>query len=113
MGNAAEKAFAQCALLRDENKLLFEQNNDAKSRVAAKSTVVGKAKVMSYEDIVEAQKLRDAKDASAESRARQSSKRKGRPSTTAAAKVLHEDQPEGAEREIKASGLVEYSIIQF
>ena len=55
LGNAAEKAFAQCALLHDENKLLFEQNNEAKSRVAAKSTVVGKAKVMSYEDIVNAQ----------------------------------------------------------
>jgi len=63
LGTAAKRAFAECALLLDENRLLFEQNNEARSRISAKSTVVGKAKVMSYEDIVEAQKKRDAKDA--------------------------------------------------
>ena len=113
LGNAAEKAFAQCALLHDENKLLFEQNNEAKSRVAAKSTVVGKAKVMSYEDIVNAQRKRDAKKASTGSRSGQTGKRRGRPPTTKAAEKSRNSEPEDGVREIKTSGLVEYSIMQF
>lgn len=32
LANAAQKAFAECALLLDENRLLFEQNNESKSR---------------------------------------------------------------------------------
>ena len=40
-----------------------EQNNESKSRKSTRSTVVGKAKVMNYEDIVEAQAKRDAKEA--------------------------------------------------
>jgi uncharacterized protein YicC (UPF0701 family) len=51
LANAAQVSFAECALLQDENRLLFKQNNEAKRRRSAKSTVVGKAKVMSYEDI--------------------------------------------------------------
>jgi hypothetical protein len=51
--NAAQKSFAECAILLDENRLLLEQNND----------VVWKAKVISYKDIVEAQAMRDAEDA--------------------------------------------------
>jgi hypothetical protein len=50
LANAAEKAFADRAILLDENLLLFEQNN-------------GKAKVLSYEDIVEAQRQCDMKEA--------------------------------------------------
>ncbi|KAF2185743.1 hypothetical protein K469DRAFT_156324 [Zopfia rhizophila CBS 207.26] len=40
---AAEKAFAECALLLDENRLLFEQKEN-RSWVLARSTVIGKAK---------------------------------------------------------------------
>jgi hypothetical protein len=61
--NATQKSFAECALLLDENRLLFEQNNESICRQSTRSTVVGKAKVMSYEDIVEAQAKRDAKEA--------------------------------------------------
>jgi hypothetical protein len=39
------------------------QNNERNCRQSTRSTVVGKAKVMSYEDIVEAQAKRDAKEA--------------------------------------------------
>jgi hypothetical protein len=39
------------------------QNNESNCRQSTRSTVVGKAKVMSYEDIVEAQAKRDAKEA--------------------------------------------------
>jgi hypothetical protein len=61
--SSTEKAFAECSLLLDDNRLLFAQNNEKVSRKSARSTVVGTAKVMSYEDIVEAQTNRDAKAA--------------------------------------------------
>jgi Early Flowering 4 domain len=54
LANAAQKSFAECALLLDENRLLFQQNNESNTRQSTRSTVVGKAKAMSYEDIVEA-----------------------------------------------------------
>jgi hypothetical protein len=43
-------SFAERALLEEDRQLL-KQNNEAKHRRATKSTLVGKAKVMSYEDI--------------------------------------------------------------
>jgi hypothetical protein len=46
LANAAEKAFAERALLLDENRLLFEQNNESNCCQSTRSTVVGKAKMM-------------------------------------------------------------------
>jgi hypothetical protein len=57
--HAAEKVFAERALLLEENRILFEQNNEKSSRQSSGQTVIGHAKVMSYDDIVEAQKKRD------------------------------------------------------
>jgi DDE superfamily endonuclease len=54
LANAAEKAFADRALLLDENRLLFEQNNEKTTRISIRSTVTGNAKVMCYDDIIEA-----------------------------------------------------------
>jgi hypothetical protein len=65
LANAAENAFADRAILLDENLLLFEQNNEKSTRKSMRATVVGSARVMSYEDIVEAQKQRDIKEAAA------------------------------------------------
>jgi hypothetical protein len=65
LANAAENAFAEQAILLDKNLLLFEQNNEKATRKSIKATVVGSARVMSYEDIVEAQKQRDIKEAAA------------------------------------------------
>ena len=52
--NAAQISFAERALLEDDNQLLVKQNDEAKRRRSTKSTVLGKAKVMSYEDLAEA-----------------------------------------------------------
>jgi hypothetical protein len=46
--------------------ILFEQNNEKATRKFIRATVVGSARVMSYEDIVKAQKQRDIKEAAAE-----------------------------------------------
>jgi len=42
------------------------ENNEKTTRKSVKATVVGSARVMSYEDIVEAQKQCDIKEAAAE-----------------------------------------------
>jgi hypothetical protein len=54
LANAAEKAFADRAILLDENKLLFEQNNEKITRLSIRSTITGTAKVMTYDDIIKA-----------------------------------------------------------
>ncbi|KAH8743927.1 hypothetical protein BGZ57DRAFT_707836, partial [Hyaloscypha finlandica] len=65
LANIAENAFTDRAILLDENLLLFEQNNEKATRKSIRATVVGSTRVMSYEDIIEAQKQRDIKEAAA------------------------------------------------
>ncbi|KAJ5751478.1 uncharacterized protein N7511_008443 [Penicillium nucicola] len=77
MLNATEKAFAERSLLLQRNQELFQQNKEKKIRQGVKSTVVGKAKVMKYEDIVEAKRKREEKESS-----RVLKKRKTRRKTT-------------------------------
>jgi hypothetical protein len=63
LANAAQVSFAECALLNNRNQFLTEANNEAKVRRSTRSVVLGKAKVMSFEDIEEARAKRAAKDA--------------------------------------------------
>lgn len=62
LANAAQISFAQRALLDDQNQLLTKMNNEAKVRRSTKSIVLGKAKVMSFEDIEAARATRAAKE---------------------------------------------------
>ncbi|KFZ24290.1 hypothetical protein V502_01230 [Pseudogymnoascus sp. VKM F-4520 (FW-2644)] len=62
LANAAQMSFAEVALLRDQKQSLITIANESKVRRSTKSIVVGKAKVMSYEDIVKARADRAAKD---------------------------------------------------
>jgi hypothetical protein len=48
-------------LLFQENFDLFKPNYGSNTRASTKGTVVGKAKVMSFEDMTEARKKRDEK----------------------------------------------------
>jgi hypothetical protein len=110
LANAAQKSFAECALLLDENRLLFEQNNESNCRKSTRSTVVGKAKVISYEDIAEAQAKRDAKEA-AVAKGKPGRKRKSSTLAEAPAKKSRKSEVEVAEAEIEAQGLVEYCTV--
>ncbi|OKP10252.1 hypothetical protein PENSUB_4337 [Penicillium subrubescens] len=56
LAHAAEKAFADRALLRNDNERLLAQNNEKRSRTSKLARKVGNAKVMGYEDIIEAQR---------------------------------------------------------
>jgi len=63
LANAAQTSFVECALLHEQNNFLIKINNEAKDRQSTRSVVLGKVKVMSYEDIEEARAKRTAKDA--------------------------------------------------
>ena len=121
LANATERSFA------DENKLLFEQNKEKKVRASTKSSVVGRAKVMSYEDIVAAQKKRQDKEAEAakaktkaKAKEQLSSKEKrraavsqGEKSTNKASRTK-EKEKKVAQGKIEAVGLDRYcSVIEF
>ncbi|CRG92947.1 hypothetical protein PISL3812_10043 [Talaromyces islandicus] len=99
LNHAAERAMAERALLLDENRLLFEQNNEKTTRQSTGSRVVGHAKVMSYEDILEAQRKRDAK---AVARPRANCRRSQLVDETSA----RQEEKEKSEREIQRWDLV-------
>ncbi|KAJ5557693.1 hypothetical protein N7513_003279 [Penicillium frequentans] len=61
LAHAAEKAFADRVLLHTENGRLLIQNNEKRSRTSRPARKVGNAKVMSYENIIEAPHRRDMK----------------------------------------------------
>ncbi|KAN0101934.1 hypothetical protein V8E51_012444, partial [Hyaloscypha variabilis] len=90
LANAAENAFADRAILLDENLLLFD-----------------------YEDIVEAQRQRDIKEAAAEAvRGRRRSNRKS--TSQVLGKRSRGEELELAEREIRTLGMAEYcSVLDF
>ena len=113
LANAAQNSFAECALLLDENRLLFEQNNESESRKSVRSTVVGKAKVMSYEDIIQAKLKRDVKDTPVV-KGKPGRKRKSSAPVAVQAKRKRRSELEIAEQEIQAEGLGDYcSVIKF
>ncbi|KAL8634877.1 MAG: hypothetical protein Q9228_007571, partial [Teloschistes exilis] len=60
IASAARISFAECALLQDQSRLLAKINGEAKVRRSTKSLILGKAKVMSYEDLSEARAKRAA-----------------------------------------------------
>jgi hypothetical protein len=76
LANAAQISFAERALLKDRNRFLFKINNEAKARRSTRSIVLGKAKVMSFEDLEEAKVRRAAKDETAAQKGQRGRKRK-------------------------------------
>ena len=87
---ALGKAFADGALLREEIGGLLEQNNEKRGRKSLKRTVVGRGKIMSYEDIV----------AVREQRAERESAKKGHEAKSPLSKEF-----QAAEAEIRTMGL--------
>ena len=62
LASAAQISFAKQVLLQDQNPFLSKVNNEAKVRRSTRSVMLGKAKVMSYEDLEEARAKRAAKE---------------------------------------------------
>jgi hypothetical protein len=78
MVNAAEKFVSARDLLHQECSDKFKQANESDARASIRSIVVGKGKIMSFEDIEEAQAKREKKEV-AQARRRE---RKGNKSTS-------------------------------
>lgn len=62
LASAAQRSFAKEALLQEQTEFLSQINKEVKARRSTKSVVLGKAKVMSYEDLEEARVKRAAKE---------------------------------------------------
>jgi hypothetical protein len=78
LASAARISFAERALLQDHNRFLFKINNEARVRRSTKSDVLGRTKVMKYEDLEAKRAAKQAaKEKSAASKASRGRKRKG------------------------------------
>jgi len=62
LANATQMSLAKGALQQDQIRFLITINDEAKVRRSTKSVVLGKAKVMSYEDLVAKRAKREAKE---------------------------------------------------
>lgn len=60
--NAAQIFLAKNALLEDRNQILTNSNDEGKVRRSAKSGILGKARVMNYEDLEKARAERAVKE---------------------------------------------------
>jgi hypothetical protein len=76
LASAAKVSFAEQALLKDRNQFLLQINREAKVRRSTKSIVLGKAKVMSFEDLEEARAKRAAKEQTSASKPKRGRNRK-------------------------------------
>ena len=108
MANAAERAITDRVLLFDENRLLFEQNNEKMTRDSVKPTVVGKAKIMCFDDIVEAQNKREKKEMERANRKRKRKVSAAMPSNEERSRA---EEMENARRDIANMGLSSYCSV--
>jgi hypothetical protein len=76
LASAAKVSFAEQALLKDRNQFLLQINSEAKVRRSTKSLVLGKAKVMSFEDLEEARTKRAVREQASAGKAKRGRKRK-------------------------------------
>jgi hypothetical protein len=95
------RAMTARDLLFKENFDLFRQNNESRTKESSNSNMVGKAKIMSYEDIQEAQKKRYEKEAAGTRR-----KRKNSAPEPWRNKKSREEEMEQANFEIQALGIL-------
>lgn len=107
MLNSTERATAERSLLLQQNQDMFQQNNEKKARQRIKSTVVGKAKIMMFEDIAIAKRKREEKEAVREV------KRKTKKSALTRDMTPTVSYTEGKSHQEQLRGIEEYcSIIQ-
>jgi hypothetical protein len=109
--NAAKQSLTGCALLQEENQALIIQNREKKIRKSTKATKVGTAKIMSYEDIVQAKAKRDEKVVKATSRKSRKQKGAAKPVAESHKKPSYQVELEVAERQIAGSEYSEYCSV--
>ena len=108
IANAAEQAITDRVLLFDENRLLFEQNNEKTIRDSVRPKVVGKAKIMCFDDIVEAQNKREKKEMEKANRKRKDKVSAAMPSNEERSRA---EEMENARQQIANMGLSSYCSV--
>ena len=89
-------SFAKGALQQDQIQFLTAINNEAKLRRSTKSIVLGKAKVISYEDLVAKRLEREAKEQDkAKAKGKRGRKQKGQSEAGTPEPVIDEQSKEG------------------
>lgn len=114
LANAAELAFAERNLLFNDNRVLLNQNNESRTRQLVKNTIVRRAKIIVYADIVAPQEKRDKAEARPKGSKRGKRKQKA---PLLAVKSSRSAQSKGlkqGEREIQTSRLTDCcSVLRF
>ncbi|KAF3029623.1 hypothetical protein E8E12_000479 [Didymella heteroderae] len=114
LANAAELAFAERNLLFNDNRVLLDQNNESRTRQSVKNTIVGRAKMMEYADIVAAQEKRDKAEARPKGGRGGKRKQKNPLLAIESSGSAQSKELEQGEREIETSGLKGYcSVLRF
>lgn len=83
--NATQLSFSERVILQEHNRFVTEINNEAKPRRAAKSDILGTARVMSCEDLVMAREERAEKEAVKEAKKAEKQAKKAAQETDKAA----------------------------
>lgn len=108
---ALGKAFADGALLREEIQGLLEQNREKRSRNLLKRTVVGRGKIMSYEDIVAVREQRVEREAAKVTKQSSKVRRKGANVARCAATSPLSREFQAAEAEIRTMDLEKHCAV--
>ena len=96
LASATQMFLAKSALQQDQIQFLTAINNEAKLRRSTKSIVLGKAKVMSYEDLVAKRLEREAKEQDkAKPNRKRGRKQKGQNEAGTPEPVIEEQSEEG------------------
>ncbi|KAF2457213.1 hypothetical protein BDY21DRAFT_386031 [Lineolata rhizophorae] len=102
LGNAAQTSFARHALGQDHIRFLYKVNNEAKARRKTKSDILGKARVMTYDDLEVARVKRAEKEAAKEAKGKRKRGRK-RKSAAPETDAPEPDVPEPTARVVRMS----------
>jgi hypothetical protein len=106
LGKAAQMSFAKGLLQHNHIRFLMTINNEAKVRRSTKAVVLGTARIMSYEDLVEARAKRDKQDAIKEAKGKGKRGRKRKavvPETEAEAEASQAGPAEPTAKKIRRS----------
>ena len=98
-------SIAKCALIDSRIRLLEKQNDEKKVREAARPTVLGKGKILSWEDVVAAQKKQKEKAVSKGRRVVRKTKGKAAALQPCRRERAQVEEVVEAERTIAAAGL--------
>ncbi|OQN95347.1 hypothetical protein B0A48_18667 [Cryoendolithus antarcticus] len=96
--------------LEEENRALVVQNNEKKLRKSTKATKVGTAKLMRYEDIVQAEAKADETVVKTTGRKSRKGKSFAQPPPRSLQKISYQVEFDDAERQIAASEYSEYCV---